>query len=45
MSLQGGRLGAFEVTVDGALVHSKLDSGDWPDTERILAEVAKRIAG
>ncbi len=42
--MQGGRLGAFEVTVDGELVHSKLATGEWPDEARVLAEIAKRIA-
>ncbi|CCQ94433.1 conserved hypothetical protein [[Clostridium] ultunense Esp] len=28
--------GKFEVTVNGRLLHSKLDTGEFPDTDRLL---------
>jgi selT/selW/selH-like putative selenoprotein len=43
VELQGGRRGSFEVTVDGEVIHSKLGSGEWPDTERTLEEIGRRL--
>ena len=33
--------GAFEIRANGKLVHSKLDSGDWPDFDKVVAAVKK----
>jgi selenoprotein W-related protein len=33
--------GAFEIRVNGKLLHSKLDSGDWPDFDAIVNAVKK----
>ncbi len=45
MELKPGRRGAFEVTLDGALLHSKLETDEWPDSDRLLAEIARRGGG
>ena len=36
--------GCFELTVDGELVYSKLQSGRFPDEAKMVAEVGKRLA-
>jgi selenoprotein W-related protein len=36
--------GAFEVTVNGKQLHSKLATGEWPDFEAIVAQVKKTKA-
>jgi selenoprotein W-related protein len=33
--------GAFEIRANGKLLHSKLDSGDWPDFDSIVSQVKK----
>jgi selenoprotein W-related protein len=33
--------GAFEVTVNGKLLHSKLATGEWPDFEGIVRQIKK----
>src|SRR5438034_715964 len=33
--------GAFEVRANGKLLHSKLDSGDWPDFDDIVKAIKK----
>jgi selenoprotein W-related protein len=33
--------GAFEVRANGQLLHSKLQSGDWPDFDSIVKEIKK----
>jgi len=33
--------GAFEIRANGKLVHSKLDSGDWPDFDKVVAAIKK----
>jgi hypothetical protein len=43
LDLKAGRRSAFEVSVDGQVLHSKLDSGEWPDTGKILEAIAKRL--
>jgi selenoprotein W-related protein len=35
--------GCFELTVAGELVYSKLRTGEFPDEEAMVAEVAKRV--
>jgi len=33
--------GAFEIRANGKLLHSKLDSGDWPDFEAVVSQIKK----
>jgi selenoprotein W-related protein len=33
--------GAFEIRANGKLLHSKLESGDWPDFDSIVAAIKK----
>lgn len=35
--------GCFELTVNGELLYSKLSTGQFPDEEKMLAEVGKRL--
>lgn len=44
MSVKPGRRSAFEVTFDDEVLHSKLDTDEWPDTEGVLEAIAKRLA-
>ncbi len=44
MTLEAGRRSSFEITFDGEVIHSKLDSQEWPDTEKVLGEIAKRLS-
>jgi len=43
VSLKAGRRSSFEVTFDGEVIHSKLESQEWPDTGAVLEALAKRI--
>ena len=33
--------GAFEIHANGKLLHSKLDTGDWPDFDEIVKTIKK----
>jgi selenoprotein W-related protein len=33
--------GAFEIHANGKLLHSKLDTGDWPDFDAVVAAIKK----
>jgi selenoprotein W-related protein len=33
--------GAFEIRANGKLLHSKLQSGDWPDFDSIVTAIKK----
>jgi selenoprotein W-related protein len=33
--------GAFEIHVNGKLLHSKLDTGDWPEFDAIVTAIKK----
>jgi selenoprotein W-related protein len=33
--------GAFEIRANGKLLHSKLDSGEWPDSDQIVKAIKK----
>lgn len=35
--------GCFEVTVDGDLIYSKLKTGQFPDEQTVIDQVAKRL--
>jgi selenoprotein W-related protein len=37
--------GAFEIRVNGQLLHSKLETGEWPDFDAIARQVKKKICG
>jgi hypothetical protein len=45
VSLKAGRRSSFEISLDTEVIHSKLDTGEWPDTERVLEEISKRLKG
>jgi len=34
--------GCFEVTVDGQLIYSKLQTGSFPDEDQLVGEIGKR---
>jgi selT/selW/selH-like putative selenoprotein len=44
VELKAGRRSSFEVTLDGELIHSKLGGQEFPDTGKLLEEIAKRIS-
>jgi hypothetical protein len=44
VTLKAGRRSSFEVTFGDEVIHSKLDSGEWPDTEKVLEAIAKRLS-
>jgi selenoprotein W-related protein len=31
--------GAFEVSANGKLLHSKLDTGEWPDFDTVVSQI------
>jgi selenoprotein W-related protein len=33
--------GAFEIRANGKLIHSKLESGDWPDFDAVASAIKK----
>jgi selenoprotein W-related protein len=33
--------GAFEIRANGKLLHSKLQSGDWPDFDQVVNQIKK----
>lgn len=35
--------GCFELTVNGELIYSKLQTGQFPDEEAMVAEIGKRL--
>jgi selenoprotein W-related protein len=35
--------GRFEVTLDGALIYSKLETGDFPENKQILEQIRTRV--
>lgn len=43
MELQPSSGGCFEVTVNGELIYSKLETGEFPEEDAIVAEVGKRL--
>jgi selenoprotein W-related protein len=36
--------GAFEVSANGKTLHSKLDSGEWPDFDALVSQIKKAKA-
>ena len=43
LELQPSSGGCFELTIDGELVYSKLNEGDFPDEQAMVDEVGKRL--
>ena len=43
LELQPSSGGCFEVTVDDELLYSKLQTGSFPDEQKIVAEIGKRL--
>jgi selenoprotein W-related protein len=44
MELEPASGGCYEITVDGVLIYSKLDTGEFPDEDAIVAEVGNRLS-
>jgi selenoprotein W-related protein len=42
LELQPSSGGCFEVTVGGELVYSKLKTGEFPDEDKLVSQIAKR---
>ena len=42
LELEPSTGGCFELSVNGDLVYSKLETGEFPDEDQMLAEVKKR---
>ena len=36
--------GAFEISANGKTLHSKLESGEWPDFDEVVRQVKKTKA-
>lgn len=34
--------GRFEISVDGELIYSKLETGEFPEEEQIVSQITKR---
>ena len=43
MELQPSKGGCFEISVDGELIYSKLKTGQFPDEDQIVTEIAQRL--
>jgi selenoprotein W-related protein len=43
LELQPSGGGCFEVTVDGELIYSKLKTGEFPDENKLVAQIGKRL--
>jgi selenoprotein W-related protein len=41
LSLVPSSGGAFEIRANGKLLHSKLDTGDWPDFDAVVTAIKK----
>ena len=37
--------GAFEICVNGELIHSKLETGEWPDFDAIAQQIKSKVGG
>ncbi len=42
LELQPSSGGCFELTVDGVLVYSKLQTGEFPDEKALVTQIGKR---
>ena len=43
LELEPSSGGCFELTVDGDLIYSKLETGEFPDEDALVAEIGKRL--
>jgi selenoprotein W-related protein len=43
LSLTPSSGGAFEITVDGELIYSKLETGAFPSESAVLSDVGKKL--
>ena len=43
LELQPAGGGCFELTVNGQLIYSKLQTGEFPDEDAMIAEISKRV--
>lgn len=43
LELEPSSGGCFELTVNGELIYSKLQTGEFPDEDALVAEVGKRL--
>jgi selenoprotein W-related protein len=43
LELQPAGGGCFELTADGQLLYSKLQTGEFPDEDAVIAAIGKRI--
>lgn len=43
MELQPSSGGCFELEVDGKRIYSKLETGQFPDEDEMVAEIGKRL--
>jgi selenoprotein W-related protein len=41
--LQPSGGGCFELSLNGELLYSKLQTGEFPDEEKLVAEIGKRL--
>ena len=44
LELEPGGGGVFDVSVDGEMIYSKHETGEFPEPAAILAEVQSRVA-
>jgi len=43
VELQPSDGGCFELSADGEMVYSKLQTGEFPDEDALVAEIGKRL--
>ena len=43
LELEPSSGGCFELTIDGDLVYSKLNTGEFPDEAKLVAEIGNRL--
>ena len=43
LELEPSKGGCFELSVDGELIYSKLQTGQFPDEDAMVAEIGKRL--
>lgn len=43
LELEPSKGGCFELSVDGELIYSKLQTGQFPDETAMVAEIGKRL--
>jgi selenoprotein W-related protein len=41
LTLVPSRGGAFEISANGKLLHSKLETGEWPDFDAVVRQIKK----